>query len=41
MQVNIKKLIDDAQWYECKECGKRFDDLTGTIFSGHHKPLRV
>lgn len=78
MQVNIKKLIDDAQcydtvrelrWpegrrcpfcdskrivrrgfddkevcrqrYECKECGKRFDDLTGTILAGHHQPLKV
>ena len=29
------------QRYECKSCGKRFDDLTGTIFSGHHQPLKV
>jgi len=29
------------QRYECKDCGKRFDDLTGTIFSGHHQPLKV
>lgn len=29
------------QRYECKACGKRFDDLTGTIFSGHHQPLKV
>ena len=78
MQVNIRKLIDDAncyetvrqlrwqegvecpfcdskqvvkrgfdekesarQRYECKACGKRFDDLTGTVFSGHHQPLKV
>ena len=27
--------------YACLKCGKRFDDLTGTIFSGHHQPLRV
>ena len=27
--------------YECKECGLRFDDLTGTIFAGHHQPLKV
>ncbi len=20
---------------------KRFDDLTGTVFSGHHQPLKV
>jgi transposase-like protein len=24
-----------------KDCGKRFDDLTGTIFSGHHQPLKI
>ena len=29
------------QRYECKACGKRFDDLTGTIFAGHHQPLKV
>jgi len=27
--------------YECRSCGRRFDDLTGTIFAGHHQPLRV
>ena len=27
--------------YECTVCRKRFDDLTGTIFAGHHQPLRV
>jgi len=27
--------------YECKACGKRFDDLTGTVLSGHHQPLSV
>jgi len=31
----------DRQRYECKDCEKRFDDLTGTIFSGHHQPLKV
>ena len=25
----------------CKTCGKQFDDLTGTIFEGHHLPLKV
>src|SRR5262249_49754930 len=25
---------------ECRSCGRRFDDLTGTIFAGHHQPLR-
>jgi len=29
------------QRYECRECGKRFDDFTGTIFSGHHQSLKV
>ena len=27
--------------YECRSCGRRFDDLTHTIFAGHHQPLRV
>ncbi len=29
------------QRYECKDCGRRFDDLTNTIFSGDHQPLKV
>jgi transposase-like protein len=29
------------QRYRCKDCGARFDDLTGTILAGHHQPLRV
>jgi transposase-like protein len=29
------------QRYRCKGCGARFDDLTGTILSGHHQPLRM
>ena len=29
------------QRYECKTCGQQFDDLSGTIFQGHHQPLRV
>jgi transposase-like protein len=29
------------QRYQCHDCWKRFDDLTGTIFAGHHQPLRV
>ena len=28
-----------CQRYQCKACGKRFDDLTGTVLSGHHQPL--
>ena len=29
------------QRYECKQCGRQFDDLSGTIFEGHHQPLRA
>src|SRR5689334_84472 len=40
----IKHGRDDTephrQRYECKGCRRRFDDLTGTIFAGHHQPLR-
>jgi transposase-like protein len=25
--------------YECKDCHTRFDDLTETVFPGHHQPL--
>jgi transposase-like protein len=31
----------DRQRYECKGCGRQFDDLSETIFEGHHQPLRV
>jgi transposase-like protein len=29
------------QRYVCQACGKQFDDLTGTIFEGHHLPLKT
>jgi transposase-like protein len=29
------------QRYRCSTCQKCFDDLTGTVFAGHHQPLRV
>jgi transposase-like protein len=29
------------QRYECQKCGRQFDDLTDTIFEGHHQPLRA
>lgn len=29
------------QRYGGKACGRRFDDLTDTVFAGHHQPLRV
>jgi len=32
---------DVCQKYVCKECGKNFDDLTDTVFFGHHLPLKV
>ena len=41
----IKKGFDDTQSerqrYQCKNCQIRFDDLTDTIFAGHHQPLGV
>jgi len=27
--------------YQCKSCRKYFDDLTNTVFQGHHQPLKV
>ena len=27
--------------YECSTCRRRFDDLTATVFAGHHQPLRA
>lgn len=29
------------QRYQCKVCGVHFDDLSDTIFAGHHQPLRM
>src|SRR5215471_15964382 len=29
------------QRYACHDCETRFDDLTDTIFAGHHQPLKV
>jgi transposase-like protein len=29
------------QKYRCQRCGRYFDDLTGTVFAGHHQPLRT
>jgi transposase-like protein len=41
----VKQGRDDTepqrQRYECRACSRRFDDLTDTIFAGHHRPLRV
>ena len=29
------------QRYECQACERQFDDLSATIFEGHHQPLRT
>src|SRR4029079_9658833 len=29
------------QRYECRDCHRRFDDMTGTHVAGHHQPLRA
>ena len=31
----------NRQKYKCKHCNRYFDDLTGTIFAGHHQPIFV
>jgi transposase-like protein len=44
-QQVIRRGFDDTeparQRYECHDCNTRFDDLTDTIFAGHHQPLKV
>jgi transposase-like protein len=41
----IKQGKDDTQperqRYSCKACRRKFDDLTDTIFAGHHQPLKI
>jgi transposase-like protein len=29
------------QRYACNDCGRQFDDLTGSIFAGRHQPLHT
>lgn len=29
------------QKYRCADCGRSFDDLTGTVLAGHHPPMYV
>ena len=40
----IKRGCDDTeparQRYECHDCDHRLDDVTDTIFAGHHQPLK-
>ncbi|MGZ8184136.1 MAG: transposase [Methylobacter sp.] len=31
----------ERQRYVCKACQRKFDDLTNTIFAGHHQPLKI
>jgi transposase-like protein len=41
----LKRGFDDPdparQRYECHGCDTRFDDLTATLFAGHHQPRKV
>lgn len=41
----MKRGCDDKeparQRYACNVCEKRFEDLTGPIFAGHHQPRKV
>ena len=41
----VKRGFDETQsyrqHYQCQACGSRFDDLSDTIFSGHHQPLQT
>ena len=30
-----------CQKYTCKKCGRHFDDISDTIFSGHHQPMKT
>ena len=34
-------LSDHCYRYMCRGCGKKFDDLTSTLFSGRHRPLKT
>ena len=39
---NGHKGEDNAcQKYTCRKCGRHFDDVSDTIFSGHHQPVKV
>ena len=31
----------ERQRYGCKACQRKFDDLTHTVFAGHHQPLKI
>jgi hypothetical protein len=44
-----KKVVKDGtdgtqpqrQRDDCRACGRRFDDLTESVFAGHHKHLKI
>ena len=36
-----RMIHSQRQRYRCKSCQRRFDDLTLSVFSGHHQPLKV
>ena len=31
----------ERQRYFCKSCSRKFDDLTLSVFAGHHQPLKM
>ena len=31
----------ERQRYFCKNCRRKFDDLTLSVFAGHHQPLKI
>jgi transposase-like protein len=41
----VKRGFDETQphrqRYQCQACQSRFDDLSHTIFAGHHQPLQI
>ncbi len=43
-QINKRGFHDHQahrQRYECQECSRQFDDLSGTIFEGHRQSLKM
>ena len=42
--IDVKKngqSAEGCQNYQCRKCGKYFDDVTGTIFTGRHKSIKI
>jgi transposase-like protein len=43
-QINERGFHDHQahrQRYSCQECGRQFDDLSGTVFEGHRQGLKT